>query len=133
MSTLQVGTIKSSGSAAPVFQNSSGTVKGELTKAWVRFKSNGTQSIYDSFNVSSITDDAYGRFTVNFSNAFSNSNYCFYGNCSSGGDNGNESVLSLHSSNSNAQTSLCKFRVTKTINGDYNEKDTTAIGFIGDN
>ena len=51
----------------------------------------------------------------------------------SGGDNGNESVLSLHSSNSNAQTTLCKFRVTKTINGDYNEKDTTAIAFIGDN
>tara|TARA_Y100000361_G_C11056432_1_gene288124 strand:- start:229 stop:621 length:393 start_codon:yes stop_codon:yes gene_type:complete len=130
MSTIKVNNIQntSGGSSSTPEEIQQGRAK-----AWVRFKSNGTQSIYDSYNVSSVTDDAYGRFTVNFSNAFSNANYVFYGNCSSGGDNGNESVLSLHSSNSNAQTSLCKFRVTKTINGDYNEKDTTAIGFIGDN
>ena len=129
MSTLKVNTIQdSSGSNS----STSEQIKQGRVKAWVRFKSNGTQSIYDSFNISSVTDDAYGRFTVNFSNSFSNANYAFFGNCSSGGDNGNESVLSIHSSNSNAQTTYCRFRVTKTINGDYNEKDTTAIGFIGD-
>jgi hypothetical protein len=133
MSTLQVGTIKSSSSAAPVFQNTSGTEKGQLAKAWIQMKQNGTYAIRDSFNVSSISDDAYGRYTVNFSNAFSNATYCFTGTCSSGGDNGNESIISLHSSTSNQQTTLIKFRVTKTINGAYNEKDTNAIAFFGDN
>ena len=55
MSTLNVGTIKSISSAAPVFQNTSGTEKGQLAKAWVNFNATGTAAIRDSFNVSSIT------------------------------------------------------------------------------
>ena len=37
MSTLAVGTIKSVSSAAPVFQNTSGTEKGQLIKAWLNY------------------------------------------------------------------------------------------------
>ena len=37
MSTLSVGTIKSATSAPPVFQNSSGTEKGQLAKMWINF------------------------------------------------------------------------------------------------
>ena len=55
MSTLAVGTIKSISSAAPVFQNTSGTEKGTLCSAWVNFDGEGTVAINDSFNVSSIT------------------------------------------------------------------------------
>ena len=58
MSTLAVGTIKSISSAAPVFQNTSGTEKGQLCKAWVNFNGSGSVSIRDHFNVSSITDKA---------------------------------------------------------------------------
>jgi len=76
MSTLNVGTIKSVSSAAPVFQNSSGTEKGQLAKAWINFNGSGTIAIRDSFNVSSITDDATGKYTINFTNAFPNTNYC---------------------------------------------------------
>ena len=42
MSTLSVATIKSASSAPPVFQNSSGTEKGQLTKAWCLFQGSGT-------------------------------------------------------------------------------------------
>ena len=130
MSTLKVNTIQntSGGSSSTPEQIEQGRAK-----AWIQMKQNGTYAIRDSFNVSSISDDAYGRYTVNFSNAFSNATYCFTGMCSSGGDNGNESLISLHSSTSNQQTTLIKFRVTKSINGDYNEKDTNAIAFFGDN
>ena len=75
MSTLAVGTIKSASSAAPVFQNTSGTEIGQLTKLWINFDMNAG-SITDSFNVSSITDDGTGLFTVTYSSAFSNTNYC---------------------------------------------------------
>ena len=52
MSTLSVATIKSASSAAPVFQNSSGTEKGQLAKAWINFNGQSTIAIRDSFNVS---------------------------------------------------------------------------------
>ena len=76
MSTLNVGTIKSVSSAAPVFQNSSGTEKGQLGKVWVNLQGDGTAAIRDSFNVSSITDNGTGNYTVTFSNAMSNDDYC---------------------------------------------------------
>ena len=68
MSTLAVGTIKSISSAAPVFQNTSGTEKGQLAKSWINFNGSGTIAIRDSFNVSSITDNGTGDYTVNFTN-----------------------------------------------------------------
>ena len=77
MSTLAVGTIKSVSSAAPVFQNTSGTEKGQLAKIWCACNGSGTPSIYDSFNASSITDNGSGDWTVNFSNNMSDNNYAF--------------------------------------------------------
>ena len=76
MSTLAVGTIKSVSSAAPVFQNTSGTEKGQLAKVWCSFNGTGTIAIKDSFNTSSLTDHGAGAYTVNFTNAMSNANYC---------------------------------------------------------
>ena len=75
MSTLAVGTIKSISSAAPVFQNTSGTEKGQLCKSWVQIDGRSTVSIADSFNVSSITDNGTGDYDVNFSTNMSNANY----------------------------------------------------------
>tara|TARA_Y100001937_G_scaffold78359_1_gene106255 strand:+ start:129 stop:518 length:390 start_codon:yes stop_codon:yes gene_type:complete len=75
MSTLAVGTIKSVSSAAPVFQNTSGTEKGQLAKVWINFNGTGTVAIRDSFNVSSITDNGTGNYTVTIDNDMSNANY----------------------------------------------------------
>ena len=50
MSTLQVGTIKSTSSSAPVFQNSSGVEKGMIALAWANVNGEGTASIRASFN-----------------------------------------------------------------------------------
>ena len=44
-------------------------------KAWVNFNGTGTVAIRDSLNVSSITDNASGDYTVNFSAAMSDVNY----------------------------------------------------------
>ena len=48
-------------------------------KAWVNFNGEGSISIRDNFNVSSITDNATGEYTLNFTNAMPNANYCFAG------------------------------------------------------
>ena len=44
-------------------------------KAWVNFNGTGTVSIRDSLNVSSITDNGTGDYTINFSSPLSSSNY----------------------------------------------------------
>lgn len=45
-------------------------------KAWVYFNGNGVVSIWDSFNVLSITDNGVGTFQVNFTNNMPNANFC---------------------------------------------------------
>ena len=54
------------------------TVKGQrlIPTAWVNFNGTGTVSIRDSENVSSITDNGTGDFSVQFAVAMVNSNYC---------------------------------------------------------
>jgi hypothetical protein len=47
-----------------------------IAKAWVNFNGTGTVAIRDSFNVSSITDNGTGNYTVNFTTAMPNSSYC---------------------------------------------------------
>lgn len=49
-------------------------------KAWVNFNGTGTVAIRASYNVSSITDNGVGSFTVNFTTAMSDANYSVSGN-----------------------------------------------------
>ena len=46
-----------------------------LCKAWVNFNGTGTVAIRDSYNVSSITDNTTGDYTVNFTTAMPDANY----------------------------------------------------------
>ena len=46
-----------------------------IAKAWVNFNGTGTPAINGSFNVSSITDNGTGDYTVNFTTAMPNANY----------------------------------------------------------
>jgi hypothetical protein len=59
----------------PTIQDSAGTQIGTFCRAWVNFNGTGTVAIRASFNVSSITDNGTGDYTVNFTNALSDANY----------------------------------------------------------
>jgi hypothetical protein len=48
-------------------------------RAWVNFNGTGTVAIRASGNVSSITDNGNGNYTVNFATAFADTNYSFLG------------------------------------------------------
>jgi len=54
------------------------TDKSQCT-AWVNFNGTGTVSIRDSFNVSSITDNGQGDYTINFTKPMLNANYTWAG------------------------------------------------------
>jgi hypothetical protein len=59
-------------------QNLSG-VEVYTAKAWVNFNGTGTVAIRASGNVSSITDNGTGDYTVNFSTAMPDANYALNG------------------------------------------------------
>ena len=48
-------------------------------KAWVNYNGTGTVAIRDDLNVSSITDNGTGSYTVTFSTAMANANYVTLG------------------------------------------------------
>lgn len=64
MSTLKTNTIKNTDD-----------VEMYLAKAWVNFDGTGTVAIRAAGNVSSITDNGTGDYTVNFTNAMPDANY----------------------------------------------------------
>jgi hypothetical protein len=59
-------------------------IGGTTAQAWVRF-AGATSSIYGSFNVSSITRNGTGDYSINFTTAMPNVNYSSLGTA---GDNG---------------------------------------------
>jgi hypothetical protein len=65
----------STASTPPVFKDGNGTQIGTLCRAWVNFNGTGTVAIRASFNVSSITDNGTGDYTVNFTTALPDANY----------------------------------------------------------
>jgi hypothetical protein len=78
----QNGTTQATITAAGLFQFNSGygsvaTAYG--CRAWVNFNGTGTVAIRASGNVTSITDNGTGDYTVNFTTALPNINYCAVG------------------------------------------------------
>jgi len=56
-----------------------GINQARIAKAWVNFTGTGTVAIKDSYNISSLTDNGTGYYTVSFSTAMSNSYYTVVG------------------------------------------------------
>lgn len=73
MSTLKVDNLlNSAGNESPI------SIPG-AAKAWVNFDGTGTVATRASFNVSSITDNGTGAYTVNFTTAMTDANYATLG------------------------------------------------------
>lgn len=51
------------------------TQEPRMSTAWVNFNGTGTVAIRDQFNVSSITDNGTGNYTINFTTALADTNY----------------------------------------------------------
>ena len=69
MSTLRVNTLQdATGSNQPAMVGAA--------KAWVNFDGTGTVAIREQFNVSSITDNGTGDYSINFTTSLASSNGC---------------------------------------------------------
>jgi hypothetical protein len=97
----------------PTIQDSAGTQIGTFCRAWVNFNGTGTVAIRASFNVTSITDNGTGDYTVNFTNALPDVNYAFTGTLAAG--SASTVVCVAESSNTTRTASL--FRVYTSQQG----------------
>jgi hypothetical protein len=83
--------------APAALSTASGSAPSYSARAWVKFNGTGTPAIGGSANVSSITDNGTGDYTVNFTTAMADVNYAAHiaitaANhyaCSTGGNNSN--------------------------------------------
>ena len=108
MSTLKVNDIQ---------EATSGGSKIWPARAWFNFNGYSTGTIRDDGNVSSITDNGTGDYTVNFSSSVANSNYSFSG---SSGGNSNATARSLTirvNGNNNANADLMTTSALRIANG----------------
>jgi hypothetical protein len=81
------GTLATAESTLTQF-SASGSAPVYACRAWVYFNGSGTVAIVGSANVSSITDNGTGNYTVNFTTAMSDANYsCVASTDPTGGSN----------------------------------------------
>jgi hypothetical protein len=66
-----------------------------IAKAWVNFNGTGTVAIRASYNVSSITDNGTGQYTINFTNAMTDANYSVVGAVSDASAPGGSEVFAM--------------------------------------
>jgi hypothetical protein len=79
-------------------------------RAWVNFNGTGTVAIRASGNVTSITDNGTGDYTVNFTNAMPDANYCVAGWAKDSNNTG--ALMTVSAFDNNTMTSsACQIRL----------------------
>ena len=118
MSEIRATTISNAAGTGPI------TMTGQYAaKAWVNFDGTGTVAIRDGGNVSSITDNASGDYTVNFSAAMADANYATVGSTGTNGNGYAPATLNINRVRSSGNhvdptTSAVRITVDPASNGD---------------
>ena len=109
-------TVTGSSPTPDALSTASGSAPSYSARAWVNFNGTGTVAIRASGNVSSITDNGAGDYTVNFTTAMPDANYCATFQAQGGGWKRFESggattssviVENLNTSNAKADSDVC--------------------------
>jgi len=83
MSEIRATTISNAAGTGPI------TMTGQYAaKAWVNFNGTGTVAIRDGGNVSGITDNGTGDYTINFTTAMTDANYAVVGTSATAANTG---------------------------------------------
>jgi hypothetical protein len=86
-----------------------------IAKAWVNFNGTGTPAIRSSFNVSSITDNGTGDYTINFTTAMPNANYAVAGAAAYAAGGDATSLMRVVSINSATAPTTSALRINVTF------------------
>ena len=100
-----------------------GINQARIAKAWANFNGTGTVAIRGSYNVSSITDNGTGIYTVNFSSNMSDTNYAVSGSIGTDGTASAAWFTNGNNQNShtvNNTTSSCRVSCSyQTLSGHF--------------
>lgn len=107
MSTARFNTLQNAAGSKSVPVD---TVVDGSAKAWVNFNGQGTVAIRRAFNVSSITDNGTGDYTINFTNALADADYSAFVTVS----NGSQSAAANTSNTAPTTTALRVFCIGDT-------------------
>jgi hypothetical protein len=112
--------------------NASGNAPMYVCRAWVYFNGSGTVGIIGSGNVSSVTDNGIGSYTVNFTTAMPDENYVMTGACAfAGANSANSPVLVNNNTAAGNQTvSLIRVATRKSETGSAIDADKVFIAFF---
>ena len=111
----------------------SDNVAKRTAKAWVNFNGTGTVAIRDDFNVSSITDNGTGDYTVNFSSNLDSVNYSAIASASGqySVNNGSQIGIGTGGLSEVAPTvSACRFTVSNYSSGLFDSKYVNFAAFL---
>jgi hypothetical protein len=89
-----------------VLATPTGSAPSYTCRAWVNFDGTGTVAIRASGNVSSITDNGTGNYTVNFTTAMPDENYTFAGSGTRSATDQNPRVLTRLSTQTKTPTAI---------------------------
>ena len=128
---LRAGTITdSSGSNS----STPSEIESGRAKAWIKFAGNTTGAILGSYGISSISNPNTGEYTITFSTAFANTNYCVVA-CSSGDPAAHRAIALIDggsSSNSETTTTSCGMNIFSTSAGGSHEGPLeNGVAFFG--
>jgi len=98
-------------------------------KAWVNFNGTGTVAIRDDFNVSSITDNNIGDYTINFSTALSSASYCVTG-CATHDFAAYTSVVMIDRDNSGMQAGTCRINLMNYTGSAYVDAEFACVAMF---
>jgi hypothetical protein len=98
-------------------------------RAWVNFNGEGTVAIRSSGNVSSITDNGTGNYSVNFTNAMPDTDYVYFGGIGDGTSSYAIRTLSSRQTSSSFSTTSHQFACVTDGNNGFDAEACT-IAFI---
>lgn len=119
MSTLKVDNLQTTG-GDPLNSN----------RVWATWKGTGTVTLHNSSNVSSISDDGAGLYTVNFSNSVSTGNYATAMNIGKGAGQDLNVAVHYRSEAVGTAKQTSKTRVCSAVKSVYTAYDQELLDFI---
>ena len=111
MSTLKADTIVASDGSSPVT-----LTKQSAAKAWQESVTSSTQTVNDSLNVSSISDNGGGLSTLAWTNSFASTNYTYPMTRSGSNNTSNTFQMEMYNKATGSLSFSTKFSDTSSIN-----------------
>ena len=128
---LHVNTLKGTTTAGSVTVQGEGTattnMQQGLAKAWANFDEQDPNQIRDDLNVTNLTDNGTGYFTINLTNSMNNNDYSRIGSAGENANSGGNRVVGLRSPSTGSFNLF-----TCNTGGSASDTPDTCIAIFGD-